>query len=129
MTRANAGTARWAPAADAVCLAAFVAIGRTSHDLHGGAGWFAAVLWPFAVGWTAAALGTRLYTDRSRPWWRAAATVVLGVTVALVLRATLTSRATPVVFGVVALCFLALTTLGWRLAVTVVTRRVPQVSA
>jgi hypothetical protein len=44
-----------------------------------------------------------------------------------VLRATLTGRATPVVFGVVALGFVALGTLGWRAAARVLTRaaRVP----
>ena len=120
---------RWAAAADAACLVAFVLIGRTSHDLHGGAGWFVAVLWPFAVGWLAAALVTRLYVAASHPWWRAAATVVLGVTVALVLRATLTTRATPVIFGVVAVSFLALTTLGWRLVVAALSRRRASVAA
>ena len=128
MTRRSAAAARWAPAADAVCLGAFVAIGRTSHDLHGSVGWFVAVVWPFAVGWYAAALATRLYQARSRPWWRATATVVLGVTLALVLRATLTSRATPVVFGGVALAFLAVATLGWRLAAALVAGRVARVS-
>lgn len=121
--------ARWAAAADAACLVAFVLIGRTSHDLHGGAGWFVAVLWPFAVGWVAAALVTRLYTARAHPWWRAVATVLLGVTVALVLRASLTTRATPVIFGVVAVSFLALTTLGWRLVVAVLSRRRASVPA
>jgi len=108
--------------ADAVCLLAFVAIGRTSHDLHGGIGWFVDVLWPFAVGWFGAALATRLYTDGSHPWLRAIATCVLGVTAALVLRATLTTRSTPVVFGVVAFSFLALTTLGWRAGARLVRR-------
>jgi len=121
--------ARGAVAADGVCLVAFVALGRTSHDLHGGAGWFVAVLWPFVVGWVAAALATRLYTARSHRWSRAGATVVLGVTVALVLRATLTSRSTPVVFGVVALSFLALSTLGWRLVAAALSRRRARVPA
>ncbi|HEV2309327.1 MAG TPA: DUF3054 domain-containing protein [Acidimicrobiia bacterium] len=115
--------------ADAACLVAFVLIGRTSHDLHGGAGWFVAVLWPFALGWAAAALVTRLYTARTHPWWRAAATVLLGVTAALVLRATLTSRSTPVIFGVVAVLFLALATLGWRLGVALLARRRASVTA
>jgi len=128
MTRTSGGAAR-AAAADTACLVVFVALGRTSHDLHGGAGWFVAVLWPFAVGWFGAALATRLYTARSHRWWRASATVLLGVTLALVLRATVTSRATPVVFGIVALAFLALTTLGWRLVAAAVTRRGAHVPA
>jgi cobalamin biosynthesis protein CobD/CbiB len=115
-------SAALAVGADAVCLLAFVAIGRTSHDLHGGVGWFVAVLWPFAVGWSVAALATRLYTTRSHPWARIAGTCVLGVTAALVLRATLTTRSTPVVFGIVAFSFLTLTTFGWR-AVSRLVRR------
>jgi hypothetical protein len=113
----------WAAvAADAACLLVFVALGRTSHDLHGGPGWFFAVLWPFAVGWFAVAALTRLYTADTRPWWRAALTSLGGVTLALVLRATFTSRATPVTFGIVALVFLSLVTLGWRLAARGVAR-------
>jgi hypothetical protein len=127
--RRTSGVARAAVAADAACLVVFVAVGRTSHDLHGGAGWFVAVLWPFALGWFAVAFATRLYTARTHPWWRAAATVVLGVTVALVLRASLTTRATPLVFGVVALSFLALATLGWRLVVAALGRRRASVAA
>ena len=115
-----------AAAADAACLLAFVALGRTSHDLHGGVGWFVEVLWPFAVGWFAVALATRVYTEASHWWWRVAATCVLGVTAGLVIRATLTTRATPVVFGVVAFSFLTLTTVGWRAAARFVARvRVP----
>ena len=122
MTGARRSPPWVAPVADVVCLVAFVALGRSSHDLHGGGGWFVAVLWPFIVGWALAALVTGLYRAPARPSWRAAATCVLGVTLALVLRATLTGRSTPVVFGVVALCFLALATLGWRAVVALSAR-------
>ena len=43
--------------------------------------------------------------------------------------ATLTTRATPVIFGVVAVSFLALTTLGWRLVVAALSRRRASVAA
>jgi hypothetical protein len=122
VTGSRRGRAWLAPLADALCLVAFVALGRRTHDLHGGGGWFVAVLWPFAVGWVLAALVTRVYREPPRPSWRAAATCGLGVTLALVLRATLTNRSTPVVFGVVALSFLALATLGWRGAVALYAR-------
>lgn len=122
MASERSRSAALAVGADAVCLLAFVAIGRTSHDLHGRAGWFLDVLWPFAVGWFVAAVATRLYTAASIPWARAAATSVLGVTAALVLRATLTTRSTPIIFGVVAFSFLTLTTLGWRAAARLVGR-------
>jgi Protein of unknown function (DUF3054) len=112
----------WVVAADAACLLVFVALGRSSHSLNGGPGWFLAVLWPFAVGWFAVAVLTRLYTSDSGLWWRAAVTCLGGVTLALVLRATFTTRATPVTFGIVALVFLSLATLGWRLAARGVAR-------
>ncbi len=112
----------WAVAADLACLVVFVALGRTSHSLNGGPGWFVAVLWPFVIGWFVVALITRLYTAAHGGWWRVALTCLGGVTVALVLRATFTSRATPVTFGIVALVFVTLATLGWRLAAAAVTR-------
>lgn len=109
--------------ADAAALVAFVLLGRSSHGVNGGAGWFVAVLWPFAVGWFAAALATGLYRADPFRWARLLATSVLGVTLALVLRATFTSRGTPVTFGVVALVFLTLVTVGWRAAARLVVRR------
>lgn len=108
--------------ADGACLVAFVLLGRGSHGLNGGSSWFLVVLWPFVVGWYAAAYATGLYTRAVRPWRRAAATAVLGVTIACLLRVTATSRSTPVVFGVIALTFLLLTTVGWRAAVSLVAR-------
>jgi hypothetical protein len=114
--------ARVAVLLDAGALVAFVAIGRANHHLHGSGGWFLTVLWPFVVGWFAAAAATRLYTAGSAPWRRAGATCVLGVALALVLRAVVTGRSTPVVFGIVALAFLSLATLGWRLVARVLTR-------
>jgi Protein of unknown function (DUF3054) len=118
--------ARVAVVLDAVALVAFVALGRTNHHLHGSGGWFITVLWPFVVGWFAAALATGVYAARSAPWRRAVATCVLGVPLALVLRATVAGRSTPVVFGVVAFVFISLTTLGWR-AVARGVRRVVRV--
>lgn len=104
----------WAPVLDAVCLGAFVALGRSSHDLHGGVVWFVLVLWPFVVGWYAVALLTRLYRTGTAPLRRAFATAAVGVTAALVLRATLTTRSTPLVFGVIVFVFVTLFTVGWR---------------
>jgi Protein of unknown function (DUF3054) len=117
--------ARVAVVLDAVALVAFVALGRTNHHLHGSGGWFLTVLWPFVVGWFAAALATGLYAARSAPWRRAVGTCLLGVALALVLRATVTGRSTPVVFGLVALAFISLATLGWRVVARGVRRAVP----
>jgi hypothetical protein len=103
-----------AVALDGVCLVAFVLLGRGSHGLNGGSGWFLTVLWPFVLGWYAATFVTGLYRDVTHPWRRAVANVAVGVTLACVLRIAATSRSTPVVFGVVAFTFLVVTTLGWR---------------
>jgi hypothetical protein len=109
---------------DAGALVLFVALGRANHHLHGSGGWFVTVLWPFVVGWFVAALVTGLYAARSAPWRRAAATCGLGVTFGLVLRAAVTGRSTPVVFGVVALTFISLLALGWRAVASGVARGV-----
>ena len=106
-----------APLLDALCLVVFVAAGRQSHDVHGGAPWFLVVVWPLLAGWFVAALVAQLYSRRDRVWLRLAATVVAGVAVALLLRATVTHRDTPVAFVVVAYLFITALTVGWRLVV------------
>lgn len=118
-----------AAAVDGACLVVFVLLGRSSHGLNGGSNWFLTVLWPFVVGFYAAALVTGLYRAATHPWRRAAATVTLGVVLALLVRVTATSRSTPVVFGVVAFSFLMLTILGWRVAARLAARLRVRVSA
>lgn len=105
------------PVLDALCLMVFVAAGRQSHDLQGGASWFFIVVWPLLAGWFVTALATRLYVRAERRWLRLAATVIVGVAIALLLRATATHRDTPVAFVVVAYAFITVLTAGWRLVV------------
>jgi hypothetical protein len=111
-------TARSAPllavVADAACLAAFVAAGRQSHDIDAGGGWFFGVLWPLVAGWFLMALPLQLYTRRPSAWLRYAGTLVVGVGIALLLRALVTHRSTPVAFIPVAYASVAALTLGWR---------------
>lgn len=106
-----------APLLDALCLIVFVAAGRQSHDLQGGAPWFLVVVWPLLAGWFVTALAAQLYVRGDRVWVRLAATVVVGVAIALLLRATVTHRDTPAAFVVVAYLFITALTVGWRLAV------------
>jgi hypothetical protein len=106
---------RLAPIFDSICLGAFVLLGRESHGVDGGSGWFFVVVWPFAVGWFAAALALRLYTSRPQAPWRVAATVVLGVAAGLLLRVVVTHRDTPIAFIIVAYGFIALSAFGWRI--------------
>lgn len=105
-----------AAAADAACLAVFVILGRESHDITSGITWYLTVLWPFFVGWFIVALACRLYASWPSRWDRVAATWGIGIALALVLRAVITGRATPIAFIIVAYAFVELTVFGWRLA-------------
>jgi Protein of unknown function (DUF3054) len=103
-------------AADAACLALFVVLGRESHDLSSGITWYLTVLWPFLLGWFAAAAALRLYASSPNRWTVLAATWVAGIAIALVLRSLITGRASPLAFIIVAYAFIGLTVFGWRLA-------------
>jgi Protein of unknown function (DUF3054) len=102
------------PILDGVCLCAFVILGRQTHDIVEGALWFFIVVWPFLAGWFAAALATGLYRSRSKVPMRLAIAELLGIAIALVLRSTITHRDTPLTFIIVAVGFIAVTTIGWR---------------
>jgi hypothetical protein len=106
-----------AAAVDAVCLAVFVALGRESHDIDSGISWYLTVLWPFLLGWFAAAAVLRLYVVWPNRWVLLASTWIGGVAIAMVLRAVVTGRATPVAFVIVAYAFIGLVVFGWRLGV------------
>jgi hypothetical protein len=110
-----------AAAADALSVAVFVALGRESHDIDSGIAWYLTVLWPFLLGWFAAAATLRLYATWPNRWILLASTWVGGVAIAMVLRAVVTGRATPVAFVIVAYAFIGLLVFGWRLAVRGVT--------
>src|ERR1700736_6166926 len=75
-----------APVLDGICLALFVALGRESHRIGRGVGWYFTVLWPFGVGWFVTALVVGLYTASTRPWLRLTVTWLAGIANALVLR-------------------------------------------
>jgi hypothetical protein len=116
---------------DACCVLAFVVIGRASHTKGETLGGIASTSWPFlaglAIGWLAtwawARDRTRPGTARQRPGpgWRPAAvapagliawlaTVALGMTFRVI-----SGQGTAVAFIGVALVFLGLFLLGWRL--------------
>lgn len=100
---------------DAVCLGVFVLLGRESHGVDGGFSWFLVVIWPFAVGWFAAALALRSYTSRSQGLLRLAAAAVIGVALGLLLRVVATHRDAPIAFVIVAYAFIVSSTFGWRI--------------
>jgi FtsH-binding integral membrane protein len=99
---------------DLCCVGAFVAIGRASHSEGDALAGLARTAWPFLAGLVVGWLVTRA-------WRRPAALVPTGVgvwvsTVALgmVLRVT-SGQGTATAFIAVALAFLGLFLLGWRL--------------
>lgn len=107
-------SAAGAAAADLGCVLLFVVIGRANHHAGGGADGLWDTFWPFAAGAMAGLLATR--------WWRRPAALLpagVGVwlgTVALgmILRV-LAGQGTAFAFILVALAFLGLFQLGWRL--------------
>jgi hypothetical protein len=113
---------RLAVVADCCCVLLFVIIGRASHTKGESLGGIASTAWPFlaglAGGWLAA-----------RGWRRPLGLVPAGVgawlgTVALgmVLRV-VSGQGTALAFILVALAFLGLVLLGWRLACGYLLRR------
>jgi hypothetical protein len=103
-----------AAAADVACVLLFVAIGRANHGHGEAVSGVASTAWPFlaglAVGWLV-----------TRAWRRPAALVPSGVaawlgTVAVgMLLRVVAGQGTAFSFIIVALCFLGLFLLGWRL--------------
>jgi len=115
---------RLAPVIDLAFMVLFVAIGRDQHRLEStGLTWYLTVLWPLVAGWAVGALATQLYTRADRTWLRLLATVVIGVFLDAVLRATFTDRPWFSVFSIVAFVFLTVTTFSWRLVWSIFDRR------
>jgi FtsH-binding integral membrane protein len=112
---------RLAAAGDICCVLVFVIIGRASHAQGESLAGIASTAWPFlaglAGGWLAA-----------RAWRRPAALAPSGVGawlgaagLGMVLRV-VAGQGTAVAFVAVALAFLGLFLLGWRLAARLVSR-------
>jgi hypothetical protein len=114
---------RIAPVFDTVCISAFILLGKDRHSYDNkGLTWFLTVFWPLAVGWIVGALVTRVYTRDDRPWLRLLGTLAIALFVGGILRGVFTDRVSFSVFTVVAFLFLGLTTFGWRLIWTAVSR-------
>jgi FtsH-binding integral membrane protein len=114
-------SARLAVALDVCCVLIFVIIGRANHAKGDTLGGITSTAWPFlaglAVGWVL-----------SRAWrrpiaLRPAGVIVWLVTVALgMMLRVVSGQGTAVAFIVVALAFLGLCLLGWRLVWKLVAR-------
>jgi hypothetical protein len=115
-------SARGAVVLDTGCVLLFVVIGRASHTKGESLAGIASTAWPFLCGLGAGWLVSRAW---QRPLaLRPAGIAVWLCTVALgmVLRV-VSGQGTAAAFIVVALVFLGLFLLGWRLAAAVLTRR------
>ncbi len=109
---------------DVACILVFVAIGRSAHDVGVTVSGMVSTSWPFLAG---AGFGWVV----ARGWRRPIEVVPTGVViwlscvvVGMALRV-VAGQGTAVAFVAVALAFLGMELLGWRLAVFLVTRRRP----
>jgi hypothetical protein len=107
-------SARVAVVLDIVCVLIFVIIGRASHTKGESLAGIASTSWPFlaglGVGWLAARGWRRPLAIRPEGLAIWLCTVALGMILRVV-----SGQGTAVAFIVVALVFLALFLLGWRL--------------
>jgi hypothetical protein len=111
----HAGRRAWlAVALDVGCVLVFVVIGRDSHTKGESLAGIASTAWPFlaglGVGWLAARGWRRPLAIRPEGVVIWLCTVALGMILRVV-----SGQGTAVAFIVVALAFLALFLLGWRL--------------
>ncbi len=105
---------RLAVLVDCCCVLAFVIIGRASHAKGESLGGIASTAWPFLAGLAGGWLAARAWR---RPWqvWPAGVGAWLGaVALGMVLRV-VSGQGTAAAFVGVALAFLGLFLLGWRL--------------
>lgn len=100
---------------DACCVLLFVVIGRISHSKGETVAGVASTLWPFLTGLAVGWLVTRAWRRPAAILPSGAGAVLGTVAVGMVLRV-LAGQGTAFSFIVVALVFLALFLLGWRLA-------------
>lgn len=107
-------SARVAVVLDVCCVLIFVIIGRDSHAKGESLAGIASTSWPFlcglAVGWAAARAWRRPFASRPAGLLVWLCTVVLGMIVRVI-----SGQGTAVAFIAVALAFLGLFLLGWRL--------------
>jgi Protein of unknown function (DUF3054) len=116
--------ARVAAVLDICCVLIFVVIGRASHAKGETLAGIASTAWPFlcglAAGWAAARAWRRPLTLRPAGITVWLCTVALGMIVRVV-----AGQGTAAAFIVVALAFLGLFLLGWRLAWKFIARQRP----
>ena len=128
-------TILWTALADVVCVVAFAMGGRSSHEEANTLVGVAETAWPFlvglAVGWVLLLAAPRPGGARRNPVSVFPAGCLLALTswgLGMALRL-LTDQGASGAFPLVAAAFLALTLIGWRAVVALVSRRGPQRSS
>jgi hypothetical protein len=111
----------WAAVADVGCVLLFVVIGRASHSKGETLTGLASTSWPFLAGLAAGWLGGRAWRQPIAVVPTGVAAWLGAVAVGMVLRVA-AGQGTAFAFILVALAFLGLFLMGWRLAVRLVTR-------
>ncbi|WP_017541853.1 MULTISPECIES: DUF3054 domain-containing protein [Nocardiopsis] len=99
---------------DLLCVGAFVAVGRASHDEAAGIAGFLGTAWPFAAGLAAGWLVARAWRSPMRAVWTGVLVWVVTVPLGLALRAFLTQDGAPLSFAIVTTVFLGASMVGWR---------------
>ena len=113
---------RLAAVLDCCCVLVFVIIGRASHTKGESLAGIASTAWPFLAGLAGGWLAARAWR-RPVALWPAGAGAWLGtVALGMVLRV-VSGQGTAAAFIVVALAFLGLFLLGWRLVALALARR------
>lgn len=111
------------PAADLLCVLALALGGRNTHDADESAWVVLVIAWPFALAAVVAHVGlAAIGRPATRVWPGGVAVVAVTYAGGMALRA-LSGRGLAPGFLVVALLFLVVTMLGWRLVLLLVGRR------
>ena len=110
-------------AADLICVAVFVIIGRISHDEGLSASGLVRTGWPFVVGVVGGYIGIALTRWPALSHAGAAVITVKTLVIGLVLRYGVARDDTPFAFVVVTVLVLALFMFGWRALATTALKR------
>ena len=106
---------RLAAVLDCCCVLVFVIIGRASHAKGESLGGIASTAWPFLAGLAGGWLAARAWRQPSRLWPAGVGAWLGAVALGMLLRV-VSGQGTALAFIGVALAFLGLFLLGWRLA-------------
>jgi hypothetical protein len=114
--------AAWLLLLDVCCVLAFTVIGRASHAEAGSVAGQARTAWPFLTGLAVGVVASRAWRRPGSITGAGIAVWLSTVAVGMLLRV-VSGQGTAVAFIAVALIFLGVTMLGWRLVARWVTAR------